>query len=417
VSDRVITGNCRDIAFTVYTPQIHMSSAPQMIAISEPVFRPFLKQLARFQTTHELERSELYQRLKPEIEGVLGSVWHEQRVGVRAPFPAEESIHAVAWNIERGIRADAIGRLLREHPVLKRADVLLLSELDWGMARTGNRFVARDLAATLGMDYAFAPCYIALTKGAGAEKKVPGENRESLHGNTMFSRFPLERVHSLALPNGKDKMRGAEKRIGRQRAVIADVQHPRGVFRAVSLHLDAHSSQRHRHLQMRRVLDHLERLTPRLPTLIGGDWNTTTHDASRALYSIMGYCRRVFMGVRHVVANHYPYPERWFERRLFRELENRSYEYKKLNTPGACTLHYDVRDIAANLNMGEWVPRWCFWFINWALQRTGGSCSMKLDWFAGAGIRPNEPAVVISGLLDEGRRVSDHDPIALSFRV
>jgi hypothetical protein len=39
---------------------------------------------------------------------------------------------------------------------------------------------------------------------------------------------------------------------------------------------------------MRRVLDHLDTLQPRLPVLIGGDWNTTTHDASRALFSILG---------------------------------------------------------------------------------------------------------------------------------
>jgi hypothetical protein len=65
--------------------------------------------------------------------------------------------------------------------------------------------------------------------------------------------------------------------------------------------------------------------------------------------------------------------------------------------------------------MGEWVPQWCFWFINWALQRTGGTCSMKLDWFAGAGIHAGKPASVIPGLLDDGRRVSDHDPIVLTF--
>jgi endonuclease/exonuclease/phosphatase family metal-dependent hydrolase len=284
------------------------------------------------------------------------------------------------------------------------------------MARTGNRFIARDIAEAIGMNYAFAPCYVALTKGAGIEKNVVGENQESLHGNALFSRFPLEHVHSLQLPNGKDKMRGAEKRIGCQRAVIADVQHPGRNFRAVSLHLDAHSSQQHRHLQMRLLLNHLETLAPELPTVIAGDWNTTTHDASRALYSILGYFRRVLMGVRNVVSNHYPYPERWFERRLFGELERRGYDYKTLNVPGACTLHYDVRDIAANLNMGEWVPQWCFWFINWALQRTGGACSMKLDWFAGTGIEAEKPAAVICGLVDDGRPVSDHDPIVLTFK-
>ncbi len=393
------------------------ASVERPSAIVESGFYPFLRELAQFKTTRELERSALYGKLKPDIQSVLERVWHERILDTPANDFRGDSIQAVAWNIERGIRADAVARFFSEHLALKRADILLLSELDWGMARTGNRFIARDLARALAMDYAFAPCYVALTKGAGVEKDVPGDNQESLHGNALLSRFPMDRVHSLPLPNGKDKMCGAEKRIGCQRALIADVRHPRGMFRAVSLHLDAHSSQRHRYLQIRQVLDHLETLTPRLPVLIGGDWNTTTHDASRALYSILGYVRRVGMGVRNVVVNHYPHPERWFERRLFRELERRGYKYKELNQPGECTLHYDVRDIAANLNMGEWVPQWCFWFINWALQHTGGTCSMKLDWFAGSGIRPREPAAVISGLRDEGRPVSDHDPIVLSFQI
>jgi len=375
--------------------------------------RPAFSDLARFNTTRELESSSLYRKLKTDIDRVLSHTWREDF----APYDVDAGDHvrAVAWNIERGIRLDAVTELLQEHPALVNADVLLLSEVDFGMARTQNRFVAREIASALRLNYAFAPCYIALTKGAGVEKDADGENAESLHGNALLSRFPLHRVHSLPLPNGKDKMKGAEKRIGSQRAVIADVDHPAGAFRAVALHLDAHSSQRHRHLQMRCVLDHLERLEPALPVLIGGDWNTTTHDASRALYSILGYFRRVLMGVRHVVSNHYPYPERWFERALFRELGRRGYNYPDFNTPGECTLHYNVSNITANLNMREWVPNWCFWFITWALDRTGGSCSMKLDWFAGKGLEPLAPAVAVAQLWSDNKPVSDHDPIVLGF--
>jgi calcineurin-like phosphoesterase family protein len=272
------------------------------------------------------------------------------------------------------------------------------------------------------MNYAFAPCYLALNKGNGIEKDAEGENRESLHGNALLSRYPMQRIHAFALPNGKDKMKGDEKRIGCQRAVIADIAHHSGMFRAVVLHLDAHSSQRHRHLQMKLILDHLDHLSPRLPVLIGGDWNTTTHDASRALYSILGYFRRILMGVRHVVRNHYPHPDRWFERHLFRELKRRGYSYRALNIAGECTLHYKMDDVAANLNLGEWVPSWCFSFIRWALQRTGGRCSMKLDWFAGNGIRVDsakagQGPAVIHGLQNAGHAVSDHDPIVLGFEV
>lgn len=383
---------------------------------------PHFPALAEFHSTKTLAASSLYQQLRPEIERVLGHV-------VQEDFAAPETharrtstanvFRATAWNIERGKRLASIKRVLREHPVLRASDVLLLTELDYGMARTANADVARDIARSLGMNYAFAPCYLALNKGSGVEADVAGENLQALHGNALLSRYPLRRVHAISLPNGKDKMRGKEKRLGQQRAVVADVEHPHGTFRAVSLHLDAHSTQRHRYQQMRLVLDHLDNLTPRLPTLIGGDWNTSTYNSRRALYSILGYARRVAMGVENVVKNHYPYPERWFERKLFRELERRGYLYRELNALGICTLHYDVGDATVNTNMGDWIPQWCFPFINWALKKQEGRCSLKLDWFAGKGIKrvaDTQPQVV-GELRDADGVLSDHDPIVLDFQL
>jgi hypothetical protein len=296
--------------------------------------------------------------------------------------------------------------------------VLLLTELDYGMARSGNRHVAREIAEGLGMAYAFAPCYVNLSKGSGLESDARGENAEALHGNALLSRWPVRQAWSIALPNGKDKMKGREKRLGSQRAVVCEVEHPAGVFRAVSLHLDAHSSQRHRERQMKVVLDFVEGLSPRMPVVIGGDWNTSTYNSRRAVYAIAGFFRRVLMGVGHVIENHYLRPESWFERGLFRELQQRGYAYADFNEPGAGTLHYDVKDLAANTNMGEWVPRWCFWWIEWALKDHGGRCSLKLDWFAGSGIEPDSqspPRVIGSLRGSAGEVLSDHDPIVLDF--
>jgi endonuclease/exonuclease/phosphatase family metal-dependent hydrolase len=380
---------------------------------------PFFSELARFPTTKALAASALYRRLRPEVERVLGQLVREDFApsnGARAQLE-QRSIRATAWNIERGLRLDSLIRVLKEHERIRESDVLLLTELDYGMARSGNRFVAREIAESLKMNYAFASCYLALNKGSGVEKFVAGENSLALHGNAVFSRYPLHRAHSLALPNGKDKMKGAEKRLGNQRTVIADMEHPLGMVRLVSLHLDAHSTQHHRYGQMKLVLDHLDRLAPRLPTLIGGDWNTQTYNSSRALYSILGFFRRTAMGVGHVIRNHYPYPDRWFERQLFRELERRGYDYRSMNEAGACTLHYDVKDLAVNTNIGDWVPQWCFWFINRALEPHDGRCSFKLDWFTGRGLNvdPARGPRVIGNLRDEQGPLSDHDAIVLDF--
>ncbi|HEV3469997.1 MAG TPA: endonuclease/exonuclease/phosphatase family protein [Pyrinomonadaceae bacterium] len=386
----------------------------------EHSLRPHFKALAQFDSTKALAASPLYARLRPEVERVLGAVVCEDFRAAGEGGRARDSVRAAAWNVERGARLEGIAEVLGEHELLRGSDVLLLTELDYGMARSGNRRVARELARALGMSYAFAPCYVALTKGNGLESGVAGENREALHGNAVLARWPIERAWSVALPNGKDKMRGAEKRLGSQRAVVADVAHPAGSFRAVSLHLDAHSSQRHRARQMRVVLDFVESLSPRLPVLVGGDWNTSTYNSRHSFYSILGFWRRILMGVGHVIENHYLRPERWFERRLFRELERRGYEYRALNEPGAGTLHYDVKDWAANTNMADWVPRWCFRFIEWALSDHGGRCSLKLDWFAGRRLAPdpsNPPRVVADVRGPAGQALSDHDPVVVDFIV
>ena len=378
----------------------------------------YFLQLRQIPSTGSLESSPLYRRLRPEIDRVLNTVETGEDPAPHSG-PDRSSVRAVAWNIERGLELPGLTHALREHPHLREADILLLTELDYGMARTGNLHVTRELARKLGMTYVFVPSYLNLDKGAGLENEAPGENAQALHGNALLSRHPVSEPHALPLPNGKDKMRGKEKRLGCQRAILGLVEHPRGRFRAVSLHLDAHSSQAHRHLQMCLLLDHLHGWHPSLPVLIGGDWNTSTHHARRAVYSILGYARRVLMGIDNVLDNHYPYPERWFERRLFRELEKRGYRYRDLNQMGVCTLHYDAANLATNRNMAEWIPNWCFWFIDWALKDHQGRCSMKLDWFGGKGIRPDpqSPPRVIGGLEERFGKLSDHDPILLDFRL
>jgi endonuclease/exonuclease/phosphatase family metal-dependent hydrolase len=297
--------------------------------------------------------------------------------------------------------------------------VLLITELDYGMARSGNRFVARELAKSLDLNYAFAPVYIALQKGSGVEVEAQGENTRSIHGLGMFSRWPMKNVHAVALPNGKDKMWGKEKRLGHLRALIADIDNEFGVFRAVTVHLDAHCARSHRHRQMKILLDHLDTLAP-VPTLIGGDWNTTTFNSQNATRAILGYWRRVLMGVKNVVKNHYPYPDRYFEKKLFTEVEKHGYEYKPFNEDGVGTIHYDVTSIEKNTNLRDWVPEWCFPFIFWAANRVGGKVSGRLDWFAGRGVKlaKDSRAKTVEDLTDKtGIPLSDHDAITVDIEL
>ncbi len=316
----------------------------------------YFPELLKFDSTEELEKAQLYKQIKPTVDRILNAIVQED---FSDNAVESDCVRALAWNLERGAAFEGIVKAFKEHPELKDRDVLLLTELDYGMARSKNRFVAKELASQLKMNYAFAPVYIALQKGSGVEKFVEGENTKSIHGLGLFSKYPLKNVHAIPLPNGKDKMKGAEKRLGYLRALVAEVEHPAGTFRAVTTHLDAHCSRKHRQLQMCIILEHLDKL-PKMPTLIGGDWNTTTFNSQNATRAILGYWRRLFMGVRNVVENHFPYPDRYFERGLFAELENRGYRYRELNEEGVGTLHYDVKSIEKNTNLRDWVPAWCF---------------------------------------------------------
>jgi len=386
---------------------------------------PFFEDLAQFDSSKDLRKSELYLKLHPEIEKVLSGY----EVGTFAPPGAQKHFYrAVCWNIERGIEFEGILHHLQNHPLLKEGDFFLLPETDMGMVRSANRNVAKNLAEVLKFNYYFVPTYINLCKGNGTELHFEGENTLGIHGNAILSRYPLKDFHQIPLHNNKDKMKGKEKRIGNQQALACTAVLPEGEIRVVCAHLDAHSSKRHRRDQMRKILDYLGRLPP-LPTLFGGDLNTTTYDSSNAFWAIYGFWVRVAMGVRYVIAQHYPYPDRFFERDLFRSLEDRGFDYKNWNQPGGCTLHYSVEHLKRVKNLKDLIPDWCFKFIDWALAKNNGRCSFKIDWFASQGLslastpavgdgkNPPLPPQVVGPLKYEGRECSDHDAILIDFKL
>lgn len=379
---------------------------------------PHFAALAECGDTPELLRHPLYEQIAPAAALVLETA--ETDTFAAAEAPARECYRFLAWNLERGIEFDGQLEALRSHNYLSSSDVLLLTETDVGMARSGNRHIARDLARELGMHYAFAPCYVNLSKGAGIEYDVRSENELGLHGNAVLSRYPLTNVRSVRLKNGKDKMAGREKRLGQQTALVVDVGLPGGTITAVSVHLDAQSSQRHRRDQMRDVLDGLSGLDGPAganPAIIGGDWNTTTYNSSRAFHAIMGFWLRVFMGADNVIDNHYMHPYNHFERELFGLLESRGFDFRGCNLLGEHTTSYDVDDVKTHKNLREWVPAWCFAFIRWSLRNHGGKCPLKIDWFATRGLKARDPVILHE--FREGRKqpLSDHDAIGIDILV
>jgi endonuclease/exonuclease/phosphatase family metal-dependent hydrolase len=397
-----------------------MSPEQRIYKMIREEIMPHFAELRPCRSTRDLLANPVYQRLEPMIRYVLdtpeaGSFCRaEPRVRTRYRF--------VAWNVERGIELDRQLEALHSHPYLREADVLLLTETDLGMARSGNRHVAQEIARHLGFYYAFVPCYLNLAKGSGLEYHAEGENELGLHGNAILSRYPLRNVRAVFLKNGIDKMRGREKRLGRQAAVIAEVEFPNGAVTAVCSHLDANSSQRHRAQQMRDILEGLDESSrsdeaeAKTPVVIGGDWNTTTYNSSTPAWAIAGFWLRVFMGVDNVINNHYLHPYHRFEKDLFRTLERRGFDYKACNRLGERTGGYDAACDKTRQGLSEWVPNWCFAFMRWALRNHGGRCPIKIDWFATRGVEVRDP-VVLHEFRECAAPLSDHDPIGVDVIV
>lgn len=391
---------------------MHSAETQDIYEIIRDRINPHVPALAACRNNAGLWGLDLYRVLAADIRRVLDTP--ETGDFTRGQAPARPGYRFVSWNVERGAQFDGQVEALRAHPYLRDADVLLLTETDAGMVRSGNRAVARDLARALGMHYAFVPCYLNLTNGSGLEYELPGANDLGLHGNALLSRYPMANVRPIFMENGVDIMASREKRIGRQAAVAADIRFPDFTVTAVSVHLDAQSTQRHRYLQLRDVLDGIGDARR---AVVGGDWNTSTYNSSHALHAILGFWLRVMMGVDNVIRNHYLHPYRRFERDLFALLEERGFDYRASNQLGEHTVSYDVQDLRATKALRDWVPGWCFHFIRWALRDHGGRCPVKLDWFATRGVRCENPRVIHD--VREGRAVplSDHDAIGVDLRA
>jgi endonuclease/exonuclease/phosphatase family metal-dependent hydrolase len=188
-------------------------------------------------------------------------------------------LRVAAWNAERCRHLDASIAML----AAVDADVLLLSELDAGMARSGNHDVPRRLAAALGMSGAFAVEFVELSLGDAADVEFAqgfglSENTRGLHGNAVLVRgSEMRDACALRLDDGGDwfTLDRGQPRVGGRVAVaglldIGDVD-----VVVVSFHLESSSTADERGVQMGLLLRQVdERFGAATPCILGGDANT-----------------------------------------------------------------------------------------------------------------------------------------------
>jgi endonuclease/exonuclease/phosphatase family metal-dependent hydrolase len=254
------------------------------------------------------------------------------------------------WNIERGIAFEDIraalggrdafakhlnqlerhsdpkqqARALDEAQMLNQADVVMLNEVDWGLKRSDYRHVARELAAALGMNYAFGvefvevdPLTLGIEKFEGEEiedrdellrnLEVDRRRTRGLHGSAILSRYPLKNVRIVRFrapghdwfegekkkvaPLEKGKRKTAEiaflekvmrevRRGGRMMlmAEIEDAKMPGGRVTIVNTHLEGKTKPSNRRRQLEEALAAIKMIDH--PVILAGDLNTSGSDAT-----------------------------------------------------------------------------------------------------------------------------------------
>ncbi|KAB2541114.1 endonuclease [Salipiger aestuarii] len=281
------------------------------------------------------------------------------QTGGTAIAPAlPRALSVVAWNVERGLfPEDSAAHIAHLAP-----DVVLLSEVDHGMARTRQRHTTEVMASRLGMTYAYGVEFHELDLGGPTERHFCQDEFNALgwHGNAVLSRAPFDKVTLIRLDDhGHWFSAGADPdqpRLGGRMAIAAVVPTAAGPVCVVSTHLESNSGADHRAGQMIGLLDGIDRFAPDMPVLIGGDLNT---------------------------GNHIPPDFDWRQESLFDAARTRGYAWDftadgMTTRPSLITPHPERK--------------------------------MKLDWFAGRGLTPGNNAVIPSEDAD-GRPLSDHDAV------
>lgn len=323
---------------------------------------PPVTQAQRDALTAGPRTAETHRRLMAEVPAMMSV----QTGGEASAGNLPEKLSVVAWNLERGLfPGDSAAHIAPLAP-----DVVLLSEMDHGMARTGQRHTTAEMAQALGMAYAYGVEFFEMGLGGETERPFCTDAFNALgwHGNSILSRAPLREVTLIRLDDHGhwySEAAGADPeqpRLGGRMALAAVVETAAGPLCVVSTHLESNADAAHRSGQMAVLLDGVEAFAPGLPVLIGGDLNT---------------------------GNHLPPDFDWRREGLFDDVEARGYSWD-FTAEGMTTRPSLITPHPTRV--------------------------MKLDWFAGRGLSPVENAV-ISALDASGRPLSDHDAVWCRARL
>ena len=296
-------------------------------------------------------------------------------------MPQSEILRIAFWNIERGKYLQASARLLHS----LNADVIMLCELDIGMARSGQHHTARMLATDLDMGYVYGVEYLELDLGDQREQRWhAGEfNKMGWHGAALLAPQSLRRSALLRLECDGDWFDGArgERRIGGRMALLATVRTAQTEVIVVCVHLESHSNPTQRAQQMTALLAAIDDYHAGLPVIIGGDFNTKSVAYEEA--SDRQYLTHLLTQDSNRLRNPVPYEP------LFERAREYGYDWQTANSS-------DV----TQRTRPDGTPKPPF---------------ARLDWFFTRGLEASEPHTV-AAVDSQQRAISDHELLVVSIK-
>jgi endonuclease/exonuclease/phosphatase family metal-dependent hydrolase len=336
------------------------------------------------QTRRARRRARLARAPAPELHAqLLAELPLFDRVevgGPRQPAPPLTTAARVAfWNVERcKYLEESAGLLARVG-----ADVVLLAEMDLGMARSGNRHTTREVAEAMDSGYIFGAEFLELDLGDKRERDwhAGEDNAQGLHGGAIVSRHGLGDPAVLRLDRDGAWFDGTngERRVGGRIAVATRLRVAGVPVAFISVHFESHGGPDSRAEEIGRLLRAVETYAAGAPVVIGGDFNTNSAP------------REVLDGPGGKAALEAETPGRLVDpvsyEPLFQVAAAAGYDWTACNGPGP-----------SQRTRPDGTPK---------------PPHSRIDWFFCRGLQASDPQVV-PAVGPDGQAISDHELLAVT---
>lgn len=364
--------------------------------------------------------SPIYAELGEEMENIVNGFEHGFYNDEPTTARPKKFYRAVFWNLEGEFNYRHLLDVIKNHPVLRRADFFLLANADVGMGRSQNANVVRSLALELNYNYVFTCSYLHLNLHPLV---TFAPNELGLVGQAVMTPHPLAAFETVAIDPLADTMCREVKRIGCEKALIVRVALPYTDLDVVCAKLDSGSSPRRRARQIDAMFSRIGLKHKNQAVLCGAGLNTTTYDSRHAVPQFFSFFNKVLRGYDYICEEHHAFPEKYFDRRVFDAFERAGFHYADLNETGVPTLHCPFEELEVQGCIGKKISHMMVGLIRRFFYHGPEHLGLKVDWFSGnAPIRPSvqpqaEKPKVLANLYHDSQRISSHHPIVLDFEI